>query len=72
MVASVVRRSSRSTALLSSDGERVLGDGDLPDRPVAGLGAGEQFGAAVGRVRAVLGQAALDQQVGDALDRPAG
>lgn len=46
--------------------ERSLRRADLPDRPVAGLGARGQLGAAVSGIGAVLRDASLDEQVGDA------
>jgi hypothetical protein len=51
---------------------RVLGKRDAPNGPVARLGAGEKVRAAVVRVGPILGEAAVDEEVGDALYRLTG
>src|SRR5690606_9997972 len=51
---------------------RMLHERDAPDGPVPRFGAGQQLGAAVCRVRGVLGEPVLDEQIGDAPDPLAG
>lgn len=45
----------------------MLGEADLPDRPMASFGAGKEFGASMGQVGVILSQAPRDEQVGNAL-----
>ena len=47
--------------------EGSVGGADPPHRGVPLVGGAQQLGAPVRRVRAVLGEAVLDEQVGDAL-----
>jgi hypothetical protein len=48
---------------------RMLGDRDASDGPVARLGASDEVCAAMVRVWPILGEAVMDQEVGDALHR---
>jgi hypothetical protein len=50
----------------------MLHKGNLPYRPIPGLRTGEQLCASMIRIGSILGQATLDQQVGDTLHPLAG